>query len=158
LGLTLGLWLGGCKSSPPQSVISPNASPTVSPNNEAAQPSASSPPNASATIYTAAADCVTFVPQKVEVSKDNAMTDAVGKVLAAQPAIATIITDYTVQKNSDVATIDFKLDPKAQQSISALSLCEQFALFGSLRETLVQTPDWGIKTVRFTEGGTELGL
>jgi hypothetical protein len=101
---------------------------------------------------------VTFVPQKVEVSTENAMTDAVGKVLAAQPAIATHIADYTVERSGNVATVDFQLNPQAQQSVSALSLCEQFALFGSLRETLVQESSWGIKTVRFTEGGKELGL
>lgn len=158
-GLTLGLLLSaGCKPTNPPAPVSSAVSESQSQPPGAVQAKPFEQTMVPGTIYTAAADCVTFVPQTVELPKNDGMTAAVGKVLESQPAIASTIASYTVDRSDSTAVIDFQLKPQAQRSISSLSLCEQFALFGSLRETLVQTSDWGIKTVYFTQDGKQLGL
>ncbi|MFM6369036.1 MAG: sporulation/spore germination protein, partial [Dolichospermum sp.] len=40
----------------------------------------------------------------------------------------------------------------------SLSSCEQFALFGSVRKTLMSNSEWKIKDVRFTERGEDIVL
>jgi hypothetical protein len=42
--------------------------------------------------------------------------------------------------------------------LQSLSVCEQRALLGSLRETLINQPDWKIKAVTFTNRGNPLAL
>ncbi|MFO0142950.1 MAG: sporulation/spore germination protein, partial [Aphanizomenon sp.] len=38
------------------------------------------------------------------------------------------------------------------------SSCEQFALFSSIRKTLISNAQWKIKEVRFTERGEDIML
>lgn len=110
------------------------------------------------TVYKADDQCVNFLPEQVQVSGDRPMMAAVGKVLENQGSGDFDLSGYrvTVDEATGVATVDLRMNPDSTRKLVSLSACEQFALFGSLRETLVQNPDWNIQDVRFTEGGEEI--
>jgi len=112
----------------------------------------------SVTVYKADDQCVNFLPEQVQVSGDRPMMAAVGKVLENQGSGDFDLSGYrvTVDEATGVATVDLRMNPDSTRKLVSLSACEQFALFGSLRETLVQNPDWNIQEVRFTEGGEEI--
>jgi hypothetical protein len=112
------------------------------------------------TVYQADDQCVNFVPEQVQVPADRPMQAAVGKVLEKQGDGDFDLGGYRVSMNAQTgeATVDLRLVPGSKRQIVSLSACEQFALFGSLRETLMKNPDWQVKSVRFTERGEELVL
>jgi len=58
----------------------------------------------------------------------------------------------------DAVTIDLRVARDSPRRLQSLSLCEQKALLGSLKETLINQPDWGLATVRFTQRGHPLVL
>lgn len=110
------------------------------------------------TVYKADDQCVNFLPEEVQVEGDRPMMAAVGKVLENQGSGDFDLSGYrvTVDEATGVATIDLRMNPGSTRKLVSLSACEQFALFGSLRETLVQNPEWNIQEVRFTEAGEEI--
>ncbi|MDG2617149.1 hypothetical protein P7L53_12965 [Thermoleptolyngbya sichuanensis XZ-Cy5] len=112
------------------------------------------------TVYQADDQCVNFVPEQVQVPADRPMQAAVGKVLEKQGDGDFDLGGYRVSLNAQTgeATIDLRLVPGSKRQIVSLSACEQFALFGSLRETLMKNPEWNVKSVRFTERGDEIVL
>lgn len=112
------------------------------------------------TVYQADDQCVNFVPEQVQVPTDQAMQAAVGKVLEKQGDGDFDLGGYRVSLNAQTgeATVDLRLVPGSKRQIVSLSACEQFALFGSLRETLMNNPAWQVKSVRFTERGEEIVL
>lgn len=111
-------------------------------------------------IYQADAQCQTLVPEKVAVPAGSPVDAAVGKVLEKASSGDFDLAGYRVNVNTKnrVATVDLRLAPNAQRQFLSLSTCEQFALFGSLRKTLVDNSQLKIKDVRFTEQGQELEL
>lgn len=145
-------------------------SPTATPPGPSETPGAASSPSAAiatpaapmveVTIYQADDQCVKFVPQQVQVPSDRPMEAAVGKVLEDQGGDEFDLSGYrvSIDANTGEATVDLRMKPGSQRQIVSLSACEQFALFGSLQETLTKNPAWNIKTVRFTERGSELAL
>lgn len=158
--------------SPPAISASPIPSPTENPGKDGVQlPVTASPIYSSTvsptipprslvtvTIYKADRDCIRFIPQPVQVERDRPIEAAVAQVLQEFSFPNFQLSDYQVQLDqSGAATID--LQPTAtSRPLTALSACEQLALFGSLRETLTQNTDWQIKTLRFTQDGQELSL
>jgi hypothetical protein len=110
------------------------------------------------TIYKADSECVNFEPEDVEVAGDRPMEAAVGKVLEIYSTENFDLSGYRLLVEDGTATVDFRLTPDSPRQLTSLSACEQYALFGSLRETLTQNPDWQIDTVRFTERGEEIVL
>ncbi|WP_448602602.1 sporulation/spore germination protein [Thermoleptolyngbya sp.] len=112
------------------------------------------------TVYQADDQCVNFVPEQVQVPADRPMQAAVGKVLEKQGDGDFDLGGYRVSLNAQTgeATVDLRLVPGSKRQIVSLSACEQFALFGSLRETLMKNSDWNVKSVRFTERGEEIVL
>lgn len=114
------------------------------------------------TIYKADDQCLNYVPQQVQVPADRPIEAAVGKVLGIEGngAGEFDMAGYRVSVNEQtgVATVDLRMNPASKRGLVSLSVCEQFALFGSLRETLIKNPQWQIKTVRFTERGQEIVL
>jgi hypothetical protein len=94
------------------------------------------------------------------VSAGSPVDAAVGKVLEKASSGDFDLAGYRVNVNSKsgVATVDLRLAPNAQRQFLSLSTCEQFALFGSLRKTLVDNAQLKIKDVRFTEQGQDLEL
>jgi hypothetical protein len=111
-------------------------------------------------IYHPDSQCQTLIPEKVAVSADTPVTTAVGKVLELSSSSDFDLAGYRVNLdiNKRVVTIDFRLSPDSKRQFVSLSMCEQFALFGSLRKTLLGNPQLKIKDVRFTHEGREITL
>ncbi|MFQ3628346.1 MAG: sporulation/spore germination protein [Cyanobacteriota bacterium] len=149
-------------SASPDSATKPAESPATpaSPQSLATPISPAAARMTTVTVYQADDQCVNFVPEQVQVPADRPMQAAVGKVLEKQGDGDFDLGGYRVSLNAQTgeATVDLRLVPGSKRQIVSLSACEQFALFGSLRETLMKNPDWNVKSVRFTERGEELVL
>lgn len=122
--------------------------------------SASAAKTVALNIYQVDSQCETLVPEPVAVPADSPLESAVGTVLKQTDSADFELVGYRVQVNpkSGVATVDFRLSPNSRRKFVSLSMCEQFALFGSLRKTLTNNSRLKIKTVRFTERGQEIVL
>ncbi|NJM23170.1 MAG: sporulation/spore germination protein [Richelia sp. RM2_1_2] len=114
--------------------------------------------NVDITVYTSDLQCQELVPKKVSVSVDEPVKDAVGRIIAEKDSGDFNISNYRVNVNNGIATVDLRLSPNSPRQLTSLSSCEQFALFGSLKKTLTSNPKWNIKDVRFTEAGEEIIL
>lgn len=111
-------------------------------------------------IYQVDNQCEALVPESMAVPADSPLESAVGTVLKQTDSADFELAGYRVQVNpkSRVATVDFRLSPNSRRKFVSLSMCEQFALFGSLRKTLTNNSRLKIKNVRFTERGQEIVL
>lgn len=111
-------------------------------------------------IYHADSQCQTLVPEKVGVSAETPLDAAVGEVLKQASSSDFDLAGYRVSINpkTRVATVDLRRTPNSQRHFLSLSTCEQFALFGSLRKTLVDNSQFQVKDVQFTEQGEDLYL
>lgn len=183
LGGTLLVSLAGCDSfTKPDSssstsqplILSPSPTASTSagmPNSMTSSPTAAASAEAEAiatpavnmvevTVYQADDQCVNFVPRQVQVPGDRPMEAAIGKVLENQGGDEFDLSGYRVSVDAATgeATVDLRMKPGSQRQIISLSACEQYSLFGSLSETLTKNSDWNIKTVRFTERGSDLVL
>ncbi|NET33380.1 MAG: sporulation/spore germination protein [Cyanothece sp. SIO1E1] len=168
------LGLGSCATL--QTQENPAAEPSITQTVESDAASASQPFNVpvsspstsvevptetiSVTIYTADSQCLELVPEQIQVAADQPLEHTIRQVLAAQNNADFDLAGYRVNINSatGVAIIDLRLSPNTDRFITSLSICEQFALFSSLRKTLIQNPDFGIKAVKFTERGEDIVL
>lgn len=110
------------------------------------------------TLFTSDLQCQNLVPQKVSVSANEPVKDAVGKIIAAKNTADINISNYRVNLNNGTATVDFRIPPDSPRQLVSLSSCEQFALFRSIEKTLTSNPKWNIRNVRFTQSGEELYL
>jgi hypothetical protein len=171
---------GGRSTPPPESVESPSSPqglllPELSPTSESAVglPSESPAEGVAAdgttaptdgemsmvTVYQADDQCVNFEPEEVAVASDRPIEGAVGEILKEQGAGDFDLSGYRVSvDDAGVATVDLRMSPGSTRKMSSLSACEQFALFGSLRETLTKNPAWSITDVKFTERGEDIVL
>ncbi|HEY9738542.1 MAG TPA: hypothetical protein V6D06_19750 [Trichocoleus sp.] len=102
--------------------------------------------------------CQDFVAEPIQVSQQNAIRDTVGRILSEQNFFAFDLSGYRLLLDpaTGTATLDLRLDPESERLLVSLSSCEQLALFGSLRETLLRNPDWGIQAVTFTQRGSPI--
>ncbi|MBE9078699.1 sporulation/spore germination protein [Romeria aff. gracilis LEGE 07310] len=179
-GLALGLMLvTSCATSPPVAEPEPKPAETEqaevpadskAPAAEADKPTAAEPDAAvepesseemtTVSIYVMDDMCNELVSETVQVERDQALSQAVGKVLAEQDYNAFKISGYRVNidPGSGIAVVDLRLAPESQRKFVSLSSCEQRSLFGSLEETLLQNPDWQVNSVKFTERGEEIVL
>ncbi|WP_228062025.1 sporulation/spore germination protein [Coleofasciculus sp. LEGE 07081] len=154
----------------PPTATNPNPTPSITPNQNASviDKSNSSPVSVTQnpantvtlSIYQADSQCETLIPEKVDVPTTNSANAAVGKVLEQVNSSDFELAGYRVNLNSSsgVATIDLRLSPDSRRHFASLSTCERFALFGSLRKTLIENSPLKIKEVRFTEQGQEIYL
>lgn len=110
------------------------------------------------TLYTSDSQCQELVPQKVSVPAEEPVEGAVGKIIEERDSADFVLSGYRVNVQDGVATVDLRISPGSQRQFTSLSSCEQFALFGSLRKTLLSNSQWKIREVRFTERGEELIL
>lgn len=138
------------ESTPPKNAISYNAIPSAS--------FAPTGKTVDVTVYSSDAQCQELVPQKTTVSAEEPVAGAVGKILEGRDSGDFSLSGYRVNVKDGVATVDFRLNPNSKRFLTSLSSCEQFALFGSLRKTLISNNQWKIKDVRFTEKGEEVAL
>ncbi len=110
-------------------------------------------------IYQVDNQCNDFIAEKVDVPQNNSLDMAVAKVIDKSNINEFSLSNSKVTIDAQgIATIDFQVAANSKRRFISLSSCEQFNLFGSLRKTLIDNPDWQIKDVRFTEGGKELVL
>ncbi|NDJ23350.1 sporulation/spore germination protein [Nostoc sp. B(2019)] len=159
-------------TSSPEPITTPNnaTSPTPSvaqlrdksPNKELLRDTPASTSQAAAnkttnvTLYTSDVQCQELVPQKVSVSAEEPVTNAVGRIIEKRDTSDFSLSGYRVNVNNGIATVDLRISPESKRQITSLSSCEQFALFGSLRKTLTSNAQWNIKEVRFTQKGEEI--
>jgi hypothetical protein len=110
------------------------------------------------TIYTSDPQCQELIPQQISVPVEQPVKSAVSKIIEQRDTGDFSLSGYRVTVKGGVATIDLQVSPNSQRQFTSLSICEQFALFGSLRKTLLSHSQWGIKEVRFTERGEKIVL
>ena len=174
LGLGLALTLGSCDR--PDSSPNPDPSPNLTPDTSLNSPLSSPPgPNPGPPIgqpaailnpedgrpiqiYTVDSGCEALVPQTVTVAKDQVLDGAVAAVIAAQVQGDFAIAGYRVSQpdGNQRITVEFRLPPDSPRSFASLSSCEQLALFGSLRQTLVGSAPWQVREVEFLQGGNPI--
>ncbi|MEA5617353.1 sporulation/spore germination protein [Cronbergia sp. UHCC 0137] len=110
------------------------------------------------TLYTSDDQCQELIPEKVSVSSEQPMTEAISKIVEQQNTTDLSLSGYRINVNNTVATVDLRIAPESKRQVASLSSCEQFALFGSLRKTLISNAEWKIKEVRFTDRGKEIAF
>lgn len=113
-------------------------------------------PTVNITLYTSDSQCQTLIPQPVSLPATDTITAAIGKIIEQQDTADFDLSGYRVQIENGIATVDLRRSSESQRQFVSLSSCEQFALFGSLRKTLISNTEWEIKEVRFTEQGQEI--
>lgn len=113
-------------------------------------------------LYSPTATCDGFQTQDTVVAADKAITQVVHQVLAEQtPHLRNFeLAGYRIQSGAGGKrlTIDFRRTANAQRQFISLSICEQGALFGSLRRTLLENPVFAIDDVDFSENGRSIQL
>lgn len=110
------------------------------------------------TLFTSDPQCQKLIPKKISVPSDQPVTSAVGKILEQLDSADFNLSGYRITVKNGVAKIDLRISPNSGRQFTSLSHCEQFALFGSLRKTLLSHSQWNIKEVYFTERGNKIVL
>ncbi len=110
------------------------------------------------TLYTSDSQCQELIPKKAAVSAEEPMNEAIGKIFKEQNTADFSVSGYRINVIKGVAIIDLRISPDSKRQVSSLSSCEQFALFSSVRKTLISNSQWKIKDVRFTERGEDITL
>lgn len=102
--------------------------------------------------------CNTLIPEDLQVMADNSLDDTVAKIIGDRSNGDFRIAGYRIKldKATNTLTLDFRLPIDSPRSIQSLSHCEQFALLGELRETLIANGDWNIETVNFQVQGQDI--
>lgn len=122
----------------------------------AAQPNASEQDAIAVNLFYPDSNCEALVPEPITVPKDRSLEAAVERAIEQAESGDFDLAGYRVSVNNGVATIDLRLSPDSPRHFLSMTACEQFALFGSLRKTLLDNPQWNIKDVRFTENGEDI--
>jgi len=135
---------------------SPNSEITKSPKS----PNSAAKNTVVVNIYQVDNQCNDFIAEKVDLPQNNSLDMAVAKVIEKSNINEFSLSGskVTIDPQTAIATIDFQVASDSKRRFISLSSCEQFNLFGSLRKTLIDNPDWQIKDVRFTERGKEIIL
>ncbi len=173
----MSLILSSCKTAPldqPPIASSPPLTPRAAPSpglspiakSPSSPPTGQSPQTASlapqktvpVSVYKVDNQCRDFVAEKTAVPANQPIAAAVGKVLANADSADFSLSGYRVNVVSGVATVDLRVAPDSKRKLVSLSSCEQMAIFGSLRKTLISNAEWKIKSVRFTDRGKEIVL
>ena len=142
----------------PQRKIQKSPTPVVEPYVSNSNTKAISGKTTNVTVYTSDAQCQELIPKKADVSAQEPMNDAIGKIFKEQNTADFSVSGYRVNVKNGVAIVDLRVSPESKRQLSSLSSCEQFALFSSVRKTLISNSQWKIKDVRFTERGEDITL
>lgn len=110
------------------------------------------------TLYRLDKHCDRFQTETIQVPRQGGLTTTVELILAEQAIVNLKLSGYRVGVEDDAVTIDLRVSRDSPRRLQSLSLCEQRALLGSLKETLINQPAWGLTTVRFTQRGHPLVL
>jgi hypothetical protein len=107
-------------------------------------------------IYRMDSNCNDLVPKTEDLPKEKTLDAAVGAVISHSNSADFTISDYSVTKQGNIATIVLRLPPTAKRPFAAMSACEQMSLFGALRATIVGRSDWNIRDLQFSDGKKEI--
>lgn len=140
----------------PNSQISPT--PSVKPFTNDDNTKAISGKTTNITLYTSDAQCQDLIPKQAEVSAQTPINEAIGQIFKEQSTADFSVSGYRVNVKNGIATVDLRISPNSKRQLASLSSCEQFALFSSVRKTLISNSQWQIKDVRFTERGEDITL
>jgi uncharacterized protein YbdZ (MbtH family) len=114
------------------------------------------------TRYGINATCDGFIAQGQTTLDPDDLTALVGDILQdpRQTLDGLELSGYRVQRSpgTPTVTIDFRINPDSPRQLVSLSSCEQMILLGSLRKTLLDNPELGIDTVRFSDRGEPIQL
>ena len=111
-------------------------------------------------LYTLDPTCEGYRIEPIQVPRAQSMETTVDRILADQSIPELMLSGYRTSFNPDnkTVTIDLRVARNSGRVLQSLSFCEQKALLGSLRETLIHQPDWNIEAVIFTNRGNPLVL
>jgi hypothetical protein len=109
-------------------------------------------------LFTSDTQCQELIPQQVSIPAQEPVRGAVGNIIQQLDSADFSLSGYRVTVKNGVAIVDLRISPNSARQFTSLSSCEQFALFGSLRKTLLSHSQWNIKKVRFTQQGEEIVL
>lgn len=112
-------------------------------------------------IYSIDQTCETLVPSQITVPADRSLDASIASLLTRASPDGLSPLNYSIAVDSTgKATLDLRptVSGDPPRSLRSLSSCEQLALFGSLRQTLLSWPAWGIRSVEFTENSEPLVL
>jgi Sporulation and spore germination len=163
--LIAGLMLvsvSGCGlSSHKMSSLSPNQTAVAQPLDNSTAPAESQPAaieqnTIEVSLFYPDSNCETLVPELAAVPKDLSLEAAVARVIEKAENGDFDLAGYRVSVDNGLATVDLRLAPNSRRHFLSMTACEQFALFGSLRKTLTDNPQWKVQDVRFTENGEDL--
>ncbi|MGL5081816.1 MAG: hypothetical protein ACRC8A_10045 [Microcoleaceae cyanobacterium] len=113
----------------------------------------------SVTVYQVDNHCQTLIPQKLVAPTEQALEFAVAQVFELNPnEDFPVAYRLQVDPHHQSATIDFRIPTTAKRPLTALSTCEQLALFGTLRKTLTANSEFQIQQIHFTHQGQDIAL
>lgn len=143
--------------SPPKK-LQKSPTPVVEPYTDNSNNKAISGKTTNVTLYISDDQCQELIPRKADISTQEPMNEAIGKIFKEQNTADFSVSGYRVNVKNGVAIVDLRISPDSKRQVSSLSSCEQFALFSSVRKTLISNSQWKIKDVRFTERGEDIAL
>ncbi|MBE9159999.1 hypothetical protein IQ265_24700 [Nodosilinea sp. LEGE 06152] len=111
-------------------------------------------------LYTLDRTCESYQAEPIQVPRQQSMENTVDLILAEQRVPDLTLSGYRTRfdPQTKTVTIDLRVARTSRRVLQSLSVCEQKALLGSLRETLINQPDWKIESVTFTNRGNPLVL
>lgn len=111
-------------------------------------------------LYTLDSRCENYQREPILVPRFQSMETTVALIMAEQAIPELTLSGYRTRFDPETktVTIDLRVARTSRRVLNSLSVCEQKALLGSLRETLINQPDWKIEAVTFTNRGNSLVL
>ncbi|MGB6016359.1 MAG: hypothetical protein WBG32_16625 [Nodosilinea sp.] len=111
-------------------------------------------------LYTLDDRCENYQREPILVPRPQSMETTVALIMAEQAIPEFTLSGYrtSFDPQTKTVTIDLRVSRTSRRVLNSLSVCEQKALLGSLRETLINQPDWKIEAVTFTNRGNSLVL
>jgi hypothetical protein len=122
-------------------------------------PAIAAAPTVTITRYKIDNQCQELLPTDLAVPVDSDPLDTAVKTIVGDRSNGDFrIAGYrlNVDENAQTATIDLRLPLDFPRSIYSLSHCEQFALLGEIRETLIANANGKFDTVIFQIQGQSL--
>ncbi len=111
-------------------------------------------------LYTLDDRCESYQAEAIQVPRPQSMENTVALIMAEQAIPELTLSGYrtSFDPETNTVTIDLRVARSSRRVLNSLSVCEQKVLLGSLRETLINQPDWKIEAVVFTNRGNPLVL
>jgi len=109
-------------------------------------------------IFYPDSNCERLVPEAIEVPETKSLEAAIAKVLEKAANGDFDLAGYRVDedKTNSTIAIDLRLSPESTRQFASMTSCEQFSVFGSLRQTIANNPQWRGEDVRFTQQGEDI--